>query len=50
MPVHNSDVTTVLSTLADLLEIDQARRGWLQRDDVINTRSWRELKRLLKRN
>jgi DNA polymerase (family 10) len=29
--------------------IDQARRGWLEADDVINTRSWGELKKLLKR-
>lgn len=27
----------------------QARRGWLERGDVINTRSWKDLKRLLKR-
>jgi len=30
--------------------IDQARRGWLEPADVINTRSWRELKRLLRRS
>lgn len=30
--------------------VDQARRGWLGKDDVINTRGWRELKRLLKRS
>ena len=29
--------------------VDQARRGWLTRDDVINTRSWSELKELLRR-
>jgi len=29
--------------------IDQARRGWLEKDDVINTRLWRDLKALLKR-
>lgn len=29
--------------------IDQARRGWLEADDVLNTRSWRDLKALLKR-
>lgn len=29
--------------------IGQARRGWLERDDVLNTRSWRGLKRLLGR-
>jgi DNA polymerase (family 10) len=30
--------------------IDQARRGWLEPDDVINTRSWRDLKKLLRRD
>lgn len=30
--------------------IGQARRGWLEADDVINTRPWDELKQLLKRN
>lgn len=29
--------------------IDQARRGWLGPNDIINTRSWRDLKRLLAR-
>ena len=29
--------------------IGQARRGWLSRDDVLNTRSWQELKKLLRR-
>jgi DNA polymerase (family 10) len=29
--------------------VDQARRGWLTRDDVINTRSWPALKELLRR-
>ncbi len=29
--------------------VDQARRGWLTADDVINTRSWPELKKLLQR-
>jgi DNA polymerase (family X) len=30
--------------------IEQARRGWLEADDVINTRSWSDLKKLLKRS
>jgi DNA polymerase (family 10) len=30
--------------------IDQARRGWLEPDDVINTRSWDRLRQLLQRN
>jgi len=29
--------------------VDQGRRGWLEPEDVLNTRSWRELKRLLAR-
>jgi DNA polymerase (family 10) len=29
--------------------IGQARRGWLEADDVLNTRSWTELQKLLKR-
>lgn len=29
--------------------IAQARRGWLEPDDVLNTRSWRDLKKLLQR-
>jgi hypothetical protein len=29
--------------------IDQARRGWLTRSDVINTRSPADLRKLLKR-
>lgn len=30
--------------------IDQARRGWLEADDVINTRTWGDLKKLLRRD
>jgi DNA polymerase (family 10) len=29
--------------------VDQGRRGWLEPEDVLNTRNWRELKRLLAR-
>ncbi len=29
--------------------IDQARRGWLEAEDVLNTRNWGDLKKLLKR-
>jgi DNA polymerase (family 10) len=28
--------------------IDQARRGWLSPDDVLNTRSWPEMQKLLR--
>jgi len=27
--------------------VDQARRGWLEPDDILNTRSWKEIKKLL---
>ncbi|MDH3475947.1 MAG: DNA polymerase/3'-5' exonuclease PolX [Rhodospirillales bacterium] len=30
--------------------VDQARRGWLEPDDVLNTRSWTDLAALLKRD
>jgi DNA polymerase (family X) len=29
--------------------VAQARRGWLEKDDVLNTRSWKDIKKLLKR-
>ena len=29
--------------------IGQARRGWLEPEDVLNARTWEEVKRLLKR-
>jgi DNA polymerase (family 10) len=32
------------------LGVLQARRGWLEPDDVLNTRSWNELKKLLQRS
>jgi DNA polymerase (family 10) len=28
--------------------VDQARRAWLEPDDVINTRTWKQLERLLR--
>lgn len=31
------------------LGVAQARRGWLEAADVLNTRSWEELKKLLRR-
>ena len=30
--------------------VGQARRGWLEPKDVLNTRTWRDLERLLKRD
>ncbi len=32
-----------------ILGIDQARRGWLEKDDVLNTRPLAELRRLLRK-
>jgi DNA polymerase (family 10) len=29
--------------------IDQARRGWLEAEDVLNTRPWKDLQKLLQR-
>ncbi len=29
--------------------VAQARRGWLEKDDILNTRSWKDLKKVLKR-
>ncbi|MEW6379198.1 MAG: DNA polymerase/3'-5' exonuclease PolX [bacterium] len=46
-------ISTDAHSLTDLdymrFGINQARRGWLEPDDVLNTRSWPELKRMLKR-
>jgi DNA polymerase (family 10) len=30
--------------------VDQARRGWLEPDDVLNTRSWSDLRTMLQRD
>ncbi len=46
-------ISTDAHTVANLgymrAGIDQARRGWLEAADVINTRSWQELRKLLAR-
>lgn len=46
-------VSTDAHSVADLdfirYGLDQSRRGWLEADDVINTRSLRELRKILKR-
>jgi DNA polymerase (family 10) len=46
-------VSTDAHSMTDLafmrFGVYQARRGWLEKDDVINTRKWRDLKKLLKR-
>ncbi|MGD2271908.1 MAG: hypothetical protein PVI06_16010 [Desulfobacterales bacterium] len=57
MPIHNSDITENLFKMAGntgnlgymRIGIGQARRGWLEADDVLNTRSWKELRKMLVR-
>lgn len=47
-------ISTDAHSISDLdfmrFGIGQARRGWLEADDVINTRSWKELQKVLHRN
>lgn len=47
-------ISTDAHSIADLnfmrLGIGQARRGWLTADDVLNTRPWPEMRKLLKRS
>ena len=45
----STDAHSTLGLAAIRFGVDQARRGWLEPDDVINTRSWRNLKALLAR-
>jgi DNA polymerase (family 10) len=45
----NSDAHSVLEFHNLRFGIGQARRGWLEKDDVLNTRPLPELRRLLKR-
>jgi DNA polymerase (family 10) len=46
-------ISTDAHSISDLdfmrFGVDQARRGWLESKDVVNTRSWPELQTLLKR-
>ncbi len=44
----DSHTTTALENIR--YGVAQARRGWLETSDVLNTRSWADLKKLLKRN
>ena len=45
----SSDAHSVTQLPQIRFGLDQARRGWLERSHVLNTRSWSELARLLKR-
>jgi DNA polymerase (family 10) len=44
-----TDAHSTIGLSAMRFGVDQARRGWLEPDDVLNTRPWPELKRLLTR-
>jgi DNA polymerase (family X) len=47
--VVNSDAHQILAQSYVELGIGQARRGWLTKDDVANTRTWKQLEKLLRR-
>jgi len=46
-------ISTDAHTLNDLenmrFGVWQARRGWLEPDDVLNTRPWKDIKKLLRK-
>jgi len=44
----NTDAHSTLDLENIRFGIGQARRGWLERADVVNTRPYRELRKLLK--
>jgi len=45
----NTDAHSVPELAFVRFGVDQARRGWLEADDVLNTRSWADLQELLAR-
>ena len=45
----NTDAHSVAELKLMRFGVGQARRGWLEADDVLNTQSWEDLKRLLER-
>jgi DNA polymerase (family 10) len=45
----NSDAHSINDFNNLTLGVGQARRGWLEKDDVLNTRSLEKLRRLLKK-
>jgi DNA polymerase (family 10) len=46
----STDAHSVTSLDYMRLGVQQARRGWLEPDDVLNTRGWKALKKLLQRS
>jgi DNA polymerase (family 10) len=45
----STDAHSTVGLSAMRYGVDQARRGWLEADDVLNTRPWPELKALISR-
>lgn len=45
----STDAHSTMGLRAMRYGVDQARRGWIEADDVLNTRCWEELKTLLSR-
>ena len=45
----SSDANSTVGLANIRFGVDQARRGWLEPNDVLNTRNWPELKALLDR-
>jgi DNA polymerase (family 10) len=43
----NTDAHSMLELNNTRFGVGQARRGWLQKSEVVNTRSYAELKKLL---
>jgi DNA polymerase (family 10) len=43
-----TDAHSVLALSYAEIGVAQARRAWLTKDQILNTRSWRDLKRLTK--
>jgi DNA polymerase (family 10) len=45
----NTDAHSTVGLNAMRYGVDQARRGWLEAGDILNTRPWPALKKLLAR-
>jgi DNA polymerase (family X) len=44
----NTDAHSALALAHAEIGVSQARRAWLTKDQILNTRSWRDVKRLAK--
>jgi DNA polymerase/3'-5' exonuclease PolX len=47
--VISTDAHSVTDLAFMRFGVDQARRGWLEAGDILNTRSWKQLKKMLRR-